>query len=577
MYLKKSKNSKTGRTYLTIASGYHDKKLGYTKTVIVQSLGYLDVLEKEYDDPIAHFETQIKKMNEEQRSERLSKPFSINLDEEIDDNSQNFKNFGYAAASKIYHELELDKFFLNKYRGRKISEYTINNIVKLLVFGRLLFPASKKATYDKRELFFENTDYSLDEVYNGLSHINKYRDEIQKYVYDHIRTDYGDNTETVYYDLTNYYFEIDGQDDLRKKGVSKEHRPDPIVQMGLLMDNIGMPMGYRLFAGNTNDCQTILPFTRDIIREYNLNKMIIVADKGINTGDNIYRISNRGDGYVMSLSIRKSEQEIKEYVLDQKGYSWTGKDYKKKSKLHPRKIWVTIGTNKDGTPKKKQIRIDERIVIFYSEKYAKRLKAQRQPAIDKATDLIGNVAKYNKKNCYGASKYVKHLVFNKETGEIIEAKSQLSLDLEKIQEEEKYDGYYAIVTSEYKKTADEIIDIYRGLWKIEETFKITKSDLEARPVHLSREDRIQAHFLICYLALVIARILQHRLNNKYSVGQILESLAKISCTHFEENYYVFNYKNDITKDLKTALGIDFTKKYMRLKDIKKVLSDVKKT
>lgn len=190
--------------------------------------------------------------------------------------------------------------------------------------------------------------------------------------------------------------------------------------------------------------------------------------------------------------------------------------------------------------------------------------------------LIGNVQKYNKKNCVGASKYVKHLVFDKNTGEIIEAKSQLSLDEDKIAEEEKLDGYYMIVSSEFEKTPDEIIDIYRGLWRIEETFKVTKSELDARPVYVSRKEHIEAHFLTCYIALVLSRVLQHKLDKKYSVGKILESLSKCNCYQIQSNYYLFNYYDDVLNDIGTILDLDFSRKYMRLQDIKKNLGNVKK-
>ena len=196
--------------------------------------------------------------------------------------------------------------------------------------------------------------------------------------------------------------------------------------------------------------------------------------------------------------------------------------------------------------------------------------------IDKAKDLIGNVQKYNKKNCVGASKYVKHLVFDKNTGEIIEAKSQLSLDEDKIAEEEKLDGYYMIVSSEFDKTPDEIIDIYRGLWRIEETFKVTKSELDARPVYVSRKEHIEAHFLTCYIALVLSRVLQYKLDKKYSVGKILESLSKCNCYQIQSNYYLFNYYDDVLNDIGTILDLDFSRKYMRLQDIKKNLGNVKK-
>ena len=203
------------------------------------------------------------------------------------------------------------------------------------------------------------------------------------------------------------------------------------------------------------------------------------------------------------------------------------------------------------------------------------LKPKRQPAIDKARDLIGNVQKYNKKNCIGASKYVKHLVFDKNTGEIIEAKSQLSLDEEKIAEEEKLDGYYMIVSSEFDKTPDEIIDIYRGLWRIEETFKVTKSELDARPVYVSRKEHIEAHFLTCYIALVLSRVLQHKLDKKYSVRKILESLGKCNCYNIQENYYIFNYFDEILKDIGKHINIDFSLKNRSLQDIKKILGTTK--
>ena len=243
--------------------------------------------------------------------------------------------------------------------------------------------------------------------------------------------------------------------------------------------------------------------------------------------------------------------------------------------MYPREITITK-KDKNGKVTKTKSSVDEKQVIFWSADYAKRAKMERQPAIEKAKDLIGNVQKYNQKNCVGASKYVKHLVFDKNTGEIIEAKSQLSLDLDKIAEEEKYDGYYAIVTSEMDKTDDEIIDIYRGLWRIEETFKVTKSELEARPVYLSRKEHIETHFLTCYIALVLSRVLQHKLDKKYSVRKILESLSHCNCSQLENNYYVFSYYDEVLRDIGNVLNIDFSKKYRRLQDIKKILAETKK-
>ena len=469
MYLNIMKNKKTGKTRLSIRRGYRDTN-GKVKNVTIQNLGDLEVLKKHYDDPISHFKEVVKKMNEEDKQINLPITVTIDKNEKLEEGTNNYKNFGYVALSKIYHQLEIDKFLIHKFKARNVSEFKINNIMKLLVFARALFPESKKSTFENRNIFFENTNFSLEEVYNTLTYIEPFKEQLQKYIYEHIQKQYKPNNECVFYDVTNYYFEIDDPDELRKKGVSKEHRPSPIVQMGLFMDTLGLPMCYKLFEGNTTDCLTLKPMVQELQKNYGVGRVIVVADKGLNTGNNIAYNKAIGNGYVMSLSIRGSNNEMKEFVLKEDGYSYNkDKTYKKKSRFYPREITITK-KDKNGKIIKIKETVDEKQVIFWSADYAKRAKMERQPAIEKAKDLIGNVQKYNQKNCVGASKYIKHIVFDNNTGEIIEAKSQLSLDLDKIAEEEKYDGYYAIVTSEMDKTDDEIIDIYRGLWRIEETF-----------------------------------------------------------------------------------------------------------
>lgn len=575
MYLKKSTNKKTGRTYLSIATGYRDSKTKASKTVLIKSLGYLDVLKKQYDDPIAHFTEVVKQMNEDEKQNNLPITINIDMTKKMEENSDNSKNFGYVALSKIYHELEINKFIKAKFQSRNFSEYKINNIIKLLVFARCLFPDSKKSTYENKDMFFENSDFSLKEVYNALSYIEPFKDSLQSFIYKHIQEQYKPSNECVFYDVTNYYFEIDDNDDFRKKGVCKEHRPNPIVQMGLFMDSCGLPMCYGLFAGNTNDCLTLKPMVQKLQKDYYIGKVIVVADKGLNTGKNIIYQKAIGNGYVMSLSIRGANQELKNFVLNENGYTYNqDKTYKIKSRRYPREIKYIKTVN--GKEVETTSTVDEKQVIFWSADYAKRAKKERQPAIDKARDLIGNVQKYNKKNSYGASKYVKHLVFDEKTGEIIKAKSKLSLDEEKIAEEEKLDGYYAIVTSEMEKTDNEIIDIYRGLWRIEETFKITKSELDGRPVFVSTKEHIEAHFLTCYLALVLARVLQHKLDKKYSVGQILESLSKCNCQNLEENIYRFNFYDSVLKDIGNVINIDFSLENRTLQNIKENLALCKK-
>lgn len=575
MYLNIMKNKKTGKTTLSIRRGYRDAN-GKVKHSTIKYLGDLDTLKNDYDDPISHFKEVVNEMNIKEKEE--NQPFSIKLNrtEHLEIGTNTVKNFGYAALSKIYHELEIDKFLFNKFKNRNLSEFKINNIMKLLVFSRCLFPDSKKSTYENKDLFFENTDFSLKELYNALTYLEPYKDDIQHYIYDHIEQQYNPKNEAIFYDVTNYYFEIDAPDELRKKGVSKEHRPNPIVQMGLFMDSLGLPMSYKLFEGNTNDCLTLKPMIKELQRNYNVGKVIVVADKGLNTGNNIAYNKAIGNGYVMSLSVRGANQNLKDFVLNEHGYIYNkDKTYKMKSRRYPREITVTKKEN-DGSSTKSKYNVDEQQVVFWSAAYAKRAKAERQPAIDKAKDLINNVQKYNKKNCVGASKYVKHLVFDKNTGEIIEAKSKLSLDEDKIAEEEKFDGYYVIVSSEFDKTPEEIINIYRGLWRIEETFKVTKSELEARPVYLSRKDHIETHFLTCYIALVLSRVLQLKLNKKYSVEKLLESLSNCNCYNIQENYYIFNYFDNVLKDIGENINIDFSLKNRSLMDIKKILKTTKK-
>ena len=568
MFLRKSFNKKTGRTYLAIVHGYRDSK-GVSRSKTVRSLGYLDELEKEYDDPIAHFTKEAKKMDEQRLLDNAPLSFVINKDELISTNSTNRKNFGYVALSKIYHELGINTFLINRQRHSK-EEYDANLIMKLLVFSRLLDPSSKKKAYEERGRFFEKDNYSLDDVYRCLSFLSKHKDNLQVWLNDRIKHNYGRDSSLVYYDVTNYYFETDKTNDLKKKGFSKERRPNPIVQMGLFIDNNGIPITYELSPGNVNDCLTYRPNLAKIKKEYELGKVVVVADKAMTTGDNIWYTLSSKDGYVFSMSVRGATKELKDYVLDENGYSWLGSEYKRKSRLYPRTIQVSA-TN--GRKIKKTV--DEKQVIFYSEKYDKRAKAERAATIAKAQELISNPGKYTQATSYGASGYIKNIEFDKETGEIIESSKKLSLDLEKLKEDEKYDGYYVIVTSEYKESDDRIIDMYRGLWRIEESFRVTKTDLQARPVHVSRNDRIEAHFLTCFVALIIARLLEMQLERKYSIGRILESLGRAECSHIQENYYLFDYYDDVLEDIGEKLEIDFSKKVLSLGEIKNILGQAK--
>ena len=571
MYLKKTPNSH-GRIRLSIVDTYYDKAKKCSRQKTVESIGWLDELEKQYDDPIAHFTKRVAELNAEKQKKQAPILFTFYDSDRLCIGDDLRKNFGYAALSRIYHELGIHTFLTNRQRHSK-ERYDANAIMKMLVYSRLLFPASKKSSYDGRERFFDRSDYSLDDVYRFLSFLDKHRENLQIWMNDRIKKNYGRDTSLIYYDVTNYYFETDEQNDFLHKGISKEHRPNPIIQMGLFMDNRGIPITYELFPGNTNDCLTYRPNFGRIKKQFDLGRVISVADKGMTTGDNIWYTINTPthDGYVFSMSIRGAEKGIKDYVLKEEGYEWLGTEYKRKSRKSPRTILVTSVT---GKKMKKQV--DEKQVVFWSEKYARRAKAERETALAKARDLAQNPGNYTRATSYGAAKYVKKIDYDKETGEILTSSSILDIDEEKIREEEALDGYYMLLTSEMETSDDEIIDMYRGLWRIEESFKVTKSELEARPVYVWTKEHIEAHFLTCFVALTIARILENKLERKYSVGRILDSLSKAECSLLQQNYYLFDYYDEVLKEIGSIMDIDFGKRIRTLGEIKKILAKTKK-
>jgi transposase len=386
----------------------------------------------------------------------------------------------------------------------------------------------------------------------------------------------------MYYDCTNYYFEIDLEDELRRKGPGKEHRPNPIVQMGLSMDEEGIPIAYELFPGDESEKLHLRPMFSELVREYNMGKMIAVADSAQNTGNNVYYLDKARHGYVFSQSIRGGSADFKKYVIDPAGYTWHGDKYMRKSCVRRREISVDFVLH-DGTAYKKKVTVDQRQIIFYSEKYAARSKLKREQVIKKAQQIIANTAACTSATSYGALKYVKNVEVDKKTGEIKPSKGKPAFDMDKLLEDEKYDGYYAIVTNifsegkNYGKFDDDIIiDIYHGLWRIEDNFRISKSDLEARPIYLSRKERINAHFLICFICMVIIQLIRKRTDYKYSPAKLIDAMNKISCSNEDGNLFLFDYRSDITDHLSDAFNMDFSKKRLTRAHIKKILGKAKK-
>ena len=582
MYLNVSKK-KNGRTYLAISKNFRDKDTKKTKTKLVKAIGYLDELEKLYPDPVAHFREVAKQMTDDEEATRKV-VHTIDLDEELHMGSDGTKNLGYAVPLKVYHSLGLHEFMKGKARGKKF-EYNTNSIMILLVISRLLSPGSKKKAFEEKGRYFERFNFTDDDVYRALTHLDEISFDLQRHLHTEIAYKYGSDTSVVYYDVTNYYFEINKPDDLRKFGKPKQNRKKPVVQMGLAMDKDGIPLHYELFPGNKLDKETFRSVIGEVRRTYDTGRIVVVADMGVITGDNIwYLVDGRPEkprnGYVFSFSVRGGAKKFKDYVLDQKGYvDEKGKpateesDFKIKSEVKARLISVTMTSGKKQYNKT----VYEKRVVFWSRKYAVKAKADRDEVIAKAMALIEDPKKYNRATSYGAAAYVDNIDYDKETGEVIVKKGkELMLREDKIRDEEKYDGYYSIVTSELKMSDSEIVETYRGLWKIEESFKITKTNLETRPVYVSLASHINAHFLTCFIALALLRIIQKQIATKCSAASIIENLNRIECLNEMENIYLFGYRSEITDALGKAFGFDFSKKRLRLADIKKIIGDAKK-
>ena len=583
MYLKKTVNKKTGRTYLSMVHSYRDKERGHARTKTIEKFGYLDELQKIYDDPITHFTKTVEEQNRLNALESAEYTITAKKGKLLEPNTHNRKNYGYIVILKILAELGLDRFLINRRQSTKL-EYDTSAIMKLLLISRILSPGSKKRAFEERERYFDferKSGFDLKDMYRCLSHFANLSKDLQQLIHERISKRYGRKTDLMYYDVTNYYFEIDLEDELRKKGPSKEHRPNPIVQLGLSMDEEGIPIAYELFAGNESEKLHLRPMISELTRKYETGKMIAVADSAQNTSNNIYYLDQARHGYVFSQSIRGASAEFKKYITQPNGYVWYGDKYMRKSRVIRREISVDF-IRPDGSTYKKKILVDQRLIVFYSEKYAVRSKLNREQVIKKAQQIISNTAAYTSATSYGALKYVKNVEVDKKTGELKPSKGKPAFDLEKVLEDEKYDGYYAIVTNVFnegkhygKFDDDAIIEIYHGLWRIEDNFRISKSDLEARPIYLSREERINAHFLICFICLVIIRLIQKRTDYQYSPAKLIEAMNNISCSNETENLYLFDYRSDISDKLGEAFDLNLANERLSRAQIKINLGNAK--
>lgn len=570
MYLRKSKKP-NGRTYLTIVQGYRDED-GKNKARTVRSLGYVDALEAEFDDPVAHFEEECRRMTAE--AARAEAPIAVEFtaSKKIDKRAEGRVELGAAVPSAYLHrDLGIWSFFERKRTARGFS-YDPCRILELLVWDRIAHPSSKRAAWEARRRFPRKCGFTADDVYRCLTYLDENADALVSSMNASLEESRGPrDASCLYYDVTNYYFECDEEDGFRMRGVSKEHRPSPIVQMGLFLDSDGLPLGYELFPGNRNDMTTLLPaMSKAGVRDLPWGeRVVVVADKGLNTSANIAACVLDGNGYIFSQSVRKAAKGLKSWVLDDAGYEESASgSFKIKSRISEKAVYVA---GEDG--KRRRVTVPVKEVAFWSRDYFERSRRERAKVVEKSRAAVarGDLSSAAAKT---SVRYAKDVPVVRGTGEA--ADHNWVVDEERIAADEAMDGYYCIVTSEQEMDDRDVIDAYRGLWRIEESFRVMKGDFDARPVYCSTESHIRAHFLVCYIALLAMRLMQLDTGRKYSAAQISEALAGVTGHLMDRNLYLFDYRTDLTDELAGAVGIDLSRQVLTRGQIRSIMADVKK-
>lgn len=540
------------KTQVRVVEGYRDKDKKMKQRTI-KNFGYL---EAQIDQDA--FLKEVKVFDEEFKKRKKTPAHSIKVPFDMDNTSLPF-NYGYIYLESIYNALKLDEFFSN-YNTK--FEYNINDIFKFFTIQRILNPSSKRSTHQLIESLYNfNIDFELHDVYRSLDFLDKVKVDLQKHINDQIKKLIGRDSSYAFYDVTNYYTEIDipkSEDDLRQRGVSKEHRVDPIIQLGLFIDSNGIPISMSLFKGNTSDSKTLQPVMREIKDNYNLNRLIVVADKGLNSSSNINYIVNNGDGYVVSQILKgKKGKRYQDKLFEEDNYIYNiDGSFKYQTFIEDYEI-----INNEGNKEIKQ----RKVLIYWKKEDAIKEEKKREDKLERAKKSLTNNA-YAITHSY--EQYIKEIHSVSDTGEVA-SKTSRTLDNNKIDNDSMYDGYFCIITSELDYDYKKILEVYSGLWRIEESFKITKSELETRPIYLNTEAHINGHFLMCYVALVIIRLLQYKMNYSLSVERIVKALNTSKCLKLE-NGLIKVLRNESTKEYKDK-KLSFSDDDQIINDFKKII------
>lgn len=570
--ISKSKNS---TLFYIIESTYVNKK---HSTRIVEKLGTLeDIKIRAGDkDPISWAKNYALELTKQDKDNKRKIIKYYSQSKLLNKNEQQLFNGGYLFLQDIYYSLGLNNICKN-IADRYQFKYDLNDILSKLIYSRIIYPSSKLKTLELSKNFIEQPNFDYQHILRSLEVIAKESDFIQSELYKNSLNYSKRNDKVLFYDCTNYYFEIEDDDDFRKYGKSKEHRPNPIVGMGLFMDGDGIPLSFDTFPGNKNEQVTLKPLEEKIINDFGNSKFIVCTDAGLASNSNRKFNNKNNRKYVTTQSLKKLKSFLKDWSIDlSKGWKLSGydktfdisklrndEDLIKKfyDKVFYKERWI----KEDG--------IEQRLIITYSPKYQEYQKNIREKQIQRAKNIIEKNPKKIKARDENDPKRFINNIPTTDTGEVA-LNNNYSINQDKILEEEKYDGLYAVCTN-LEDEVEEIIKINKRRWEIEESFRIMKSEFKARPVFLSREDRIKAHFTTCFLALVLFRYLEKKLDEQYTSSQIIETLKKYNFI-FKTNDYIPTYtRTDITDLLHDKFGFRTDFEIVSEKNIKKIFKQTK--
>ena len=547
----KSKNAES--FYITKS---YKNNAGKSTSKIIRKLGTLhelsEMLGTDRDGVMAwareqaRLETEKYKAGKEQQLVQIT----FHADRQLDYNCQKLYEGGYLFLQSVYYGLRLDKV-CRKIRDRHLFEYDLNAILSDLIYTRILDPDSKRSSFQTAQKYLETPTYQLHDVYRALSVLAENSDLIQAEAYKNSGFLGKRNDRVLYYDCTNYYFEIEQEDGQKRYGKSKEHRPNPIVQMGLFTDGNGIPLAFSLFPGNQNEQTSVKPLEKKILQDFHCEKFVYCSDAGLGSENN--RVFNHMGqrAFIVTQSIKKLPKEEREWALTRSEF----RNVKDDTVVD----LDSLDKSDEGSLYYKEIpystkQLHQRLIITYSPKYATYQKQIREKQIERAQSMIqSGSAKRQSKNPNDPARFIQKIAVTKE-GEVAEQQS-FCLDSVKIEEEAQYDGLYAVCTDLLDDPVGDILKVSEGRWQIEADFRIMKTDFSARPVFVQRDDRIKAHFLICFLSLLIFKILERKLEYKYTCEQILDTLRAMNFADIEEQGFMPLYtRTAITDDLHTACG-----------------------